>query len=171
MLCGACHHQAGAPGSGCCEATPTESQFAATVADNNTVRFTFTGHLSLFVITGGRRGPEIRTVPMTTMWSCPDPDCPPTEIAPAEVASSADVLPEANLLTEDDVAKFLCVPINTLYKWRREHYGPPQLRIERTVRYRRDEVLKWMKEHTEPLAVCGGCGKTYPPGKFEKVDG
>jgi hypothetical protein len=48
---------------------------------------------------------------MTMLWSCPDPDCPPTEIGPAEVAAQPDVmsqltqlgdLPDAEVLTPEE---------------------------------------------------------------------
>lgn len=41
------------------------------------------------------------------------------------------------LLTPDDVAEVLGVPVKTLYRWRHVGTGPPALVVGRHLRYRR----------------------------------
>jgi hypothetical protein len=53
--------------------------------------------------------------PMPVMWSCPNPDCPHTEIAPADVPESGEGTgAEAERsFTADEVAALLNVPSGT----------------------------------------------------------
>jgi excisionase family DNA binding protein len=44
------------------------------------------------------------------------------------------------LLTPDDVAEVLGVPVNTLYRWRYHSTGPPAIRVGRHLRYRPRDV-------------------------------
>jgi excisionase family DNA binding protein len=64
------------------------------------------------------------------------------------------------LLTADDVAEFLSVPVS----WVREHTRTntiPHLVLGRYVRYRRDDVLAWL----DTLAAGGGPRfRRYTPG-------
>jgi excisionase family DNA binding protein len=48
------------------------------------------------------------------------------------------------LLTVDQLAELLQVPQQTLYGWRTRGEGPPGLKIGRHVRYRRDDVARWL---------------------------
>lgn len=49
------------------------------------------------------------------------------------------------LLTTDEVAEYLQVPRTTLYGWRYHNDGPPSLRVGRHVRYRRDDLDRWVQ--------------------------
>jgi len=49
------------------------------------------------------------------------------------------------LLSPDDVAAFLGVPVTTLYQWRYKGIGPRGLRIGRHLRYRQEEVNAWLR--------------------------
>ncbi|MBX6389684.1 MAG: helix-turn-helix domain-containing protein [Frankia sp.] len=51
---------------------------------------------------------------------------------------------QERLWTVQDLAGFLGVPVNTVYKWRTTGDGPPGLRIGRHVRYRREDVEAWL---------------------------
>jgi hypothetical protein len=54
---------------------------------------------------------------MPVMWSCPDPNCPPTAIAPVDVPESgeeASAEAEARFTT-DEVARLLNVPLGTIH--------------------------------------------------------
>jgi excisionase family DNA binding protein len=177
---------------------------------------------------------------MTALWKCPDPDCPPTEIAPKEVEErgdasaaagqilslheladllkvpintiykwnrdgngpphyraagrifyrngevlrwlaerpadpSTDVMPrgsEDRLLTTDEVAEWLGVPVSTLYWWRSEGKAPPGFRVGKYVRYQRTDVLRWLAEQGLELATCGSeCGRTYARSAFTQAPG
>jgi predicted DNA-binding transcriptional regulator AlpA len=49
------------------------------------------------------------------------------------------------LWSVDDVSAFLGVPVETLYQWRKRHYGPRAGRVGRHLRYEPDEVRAWFK--------------------------
>ena len=51
---------------------------------------------------------------------------------------------DEDLLTEQDAAELLQVPLPTLRRWQREGKGPPCLHIGRQVRYRQAAVQRWL---------------------------
>ncbi len=53
------------------------------------------------------------------------------------------------LLTPEEVAAWLRVRVELLYKWRYSKTGPPSFRIGRYVRYRSEYVSAWLdaQEH------------------------
>lgn len=53
---------------------------------------------------------------------------------------------EDRLLTVEDVAEFLGVPVATLYAWRCRGLGPRGLKVGRHLRYRRAEVDRWLDQ-------------------------
>ncbi len=53
-------------------------------------------------------------------------------------------LGRAPLWTVQDLAWYLGVPVNTIYKWRVTGDGPPALKVGRHVRYREDDVNGWL---------------------------
>ncbi len=50
----------------------------------------------------------------------------------------------APLWTVQDLADFLQVPVNTVYKWRTTGGGPPAVKVGRYVRYRGADVSAWL---------------------------
>lgn len=50
----------------------------------------------------------------------------------------------APLWTVQDVSAFLRVPVQTLYSWRTHGYGPPARRVGKYLRYRPDDVTRWL---------------------------
>lgn len=48
------------------------------------------------------------------------------------------------LLTLEEVARYLQVPVKTLYDWRHRGLGPRGLRVGRYVRYRQADVDAWL---------------------------
>jgi excisionase family DNA binding protein len=48
------------------------------------------------------------------------------------------------LLSVDEVADVLGVPVRTLYQWRHKGVGPLGLRIGRHLRYRAADVSEWI---------------------------
>jgi excisionase family DNA binding protein len=58
----------------------------------------------------------------------------------------------APLWTVQDVAEFLRVPVQTLYSWRSQGSGPPARRIGKHLRYRPDDVLRWLDELDDGVA-------------------
>ncbi|MFI5925068.1 helix-turn-helix domain-containing protein [Micromonospora sp. NPDC051543] len=50
------------------------------------------------------------------------------------------------LWTIADVAAYLRVPTETLYRWRMVQYGPPAARVGRHLRYEPATVRSWVRE-------------------------
>ena len=65
------------------------------------------------------------------------------DTAHAEHPMAADVEP---LWRISDVAKFLGVPVATLYQWRRLGSGPRAYRLGKHLRYRRFDIEAWLDE-------------------------
>lgn len=53
------------------------------------------------------------------------------------------------LLSVEDVADFLGVPVNTLYQWRHKGTGPTAFRVGRFLRYDPAEVRTWLTTNAE----------------------
>jgi excisionase family DNA binding protein len=61
------------------------------------------------------------------------------------------VAPKASrLLRPKEVADYLGLPEHTLAKWRSERRGPPWMKLERLVRYRREDIDEWICTHLQP---------------------
>lgn len=56
------------------------------------------------------------------------------------------------LWTVQDVAEFLGVPVQTLYQWRTKGYGPPGRRVGKYLRYRREDVERWVDSLSSEVA-------------------
>lgn len=48
------------------------------------------------------------------------------------------------LLTEHEVAAFLCVSLATVRRWRQQESGPDYVKLGSSVRYKQDELLSWL---------------------------
>jgi excisionase family DNA binding protein len=55
----------------------------------------------------------------------------------------------SDLMTLPEVAKYLRVPQKSLYIWRHKHTGPPAARVGRHLRYRREDVDRWIDEQRD----------------------
>jgi excisionase family DNA binding protein len=53
------------------------------------------------------------------------------------------------LLTEEELARYLKVTVRTVRNWRAEGTGPRPLRAGRGVRYRRRDVDEWLEREAE----------------------
>lgn len=53
------------------------------------------------------------------------------------------------LLSVEEVADFLGVPVNTLYQWRHKGTGPIAFRVGRFLRYDPAEVRDWLTSNAE----------------------
>lgn len=51
--------------------------------------------------------------------------------------------------TPDDVARFLGVPVRTVYQWRYLGTGPKGARVGKHVRYLPEDVLAWFRQQQE----------------------
>lgn len=56
------------------------------------------------------------------------------------------------LWSVQDVAEFLGIPVQTLYRWRSQGYGPPGSRMGKHVRYVPDDVRRWVESLREDVA-------------------
>jgi excisionase family DNA binding protein len=50
------------------------------------------------------------------------------------------------LLSPDEVAEWLDVPKKSLYKWRYESTGPKAYKVGRHIRYRAEDVTRWLEQ-------------------------
>lgn len=58
-----------------------------------------------------------------------------------------DLIPTLDrLLTAQELADYIGVPLATVYSWRRRNNGPPGFRVGRHLRYRWSEVEEWISE-------------------------
>jgi excisionase family DNA binding protein len=48
-----------------------------------------------------------------------------------------------------DVSRYLRVPVETLYAWRKQRTGPPAARVGRHLRYDPEAVRAWLREREE----------------------
>jgi excisionase family DNA binding protein len=56
------------------------------------------------------------------------------------------------LLTVEEVAEWLGVPVGTIYAWRYRSTGPASYKVGRHVRFRRVDVEHWLEDQrTEPV--------------------
>lgn len=57
----------------------------------------------------------------------------------------------SDLMTVDEVAEYLQIPVQTLYQWRHQGKGPRAAKIGRYLRYRRAEVEAWVNAQFEDI--------------------
>jgi len=50
------------------------------------------------------------------------------------------------LLTVEDLAAYLEVPVATIYAWRHHRNGPPGFRVGRHLRFRWSDVERWIDD-------------------------
>ena len=55
------------------------------------------------------------------------------------------------LLSPEELAVFLGVPLPTIYRWRSRRAGPPGFRVGRHVRYRLEDVHEWLDSRRDDL--------------------
>ena len=55
----------------------------------------------------------------------------------------------ARLLSVQDVAELLQVPVQTIYAWRFQRRGPTPMRIGRYLRFDPADVARWMETRKE----------------------
>ncbi|MGI8514624.1 MAG: helix-turn-helix domain-containing protein [Acidimicrobiia bacterium] len=53
------------------------------------------------------------------------------------------------LLTVEDLAEYLEVPVATIYAWRYRRQGPPGFRVGRHLRFRQSDVEKWILDQLQ----------------------
>jgi excisionase family DNA binding protein len=68
------------------------------------------------------------------------------------------------LLTLEEVAGYLQVPVKTLYDWRHRGLGPRGLRVGRYVRYRQSALDTWLDTCVDPAHSPPGVGSRRTAG-------
>lgn len=58
----------------------------------------------------------------------------------------------AELLTVQQLAKLLQVPVATIYRWRHVGLGPRGIRVGRHVRYRQSDVEAFLDANADPTS-------------------
>lgn len=53
------------------------------------------------------------------------------------------------LMSVEEVAEFLGIPVNTLYQWRHKGTGPDAFRVGRHLRYDPGAIRDWLESHME----------------------
>lgn len=61
----------------------------------------------------------------------------------------SEMKPLDRLLSVQELAEYLGVPVTTIYTWRHRSQGPPGLRVGRHLRYRRRDVEAWIERQLE----------------------
>lgn len=52
------------------------------------------------------------------------------------------------MMTTEELSVMLRIAVATLRQWRSEGKGPPWVKVNRAVRYRREDVERWLEERT-----------------------
>jgi excisionase family DNA binding protein len=60
------------------------------------------------------------------------------------------------LMTVEQVADYLAVPVKTVYRWRLAGVGPRGARVGRYVRFRRADVDSWLERQLQKERATGG---------------
>lgn len=56
---------------------------------------------------------------------------------------------DERLMSAQEVADYLGIPITTLYAWRYKGEGPPGYRVGRHIRHRREQIDRWLEDHAD----------------------
>lgn len=71
-------------------------------------------------------------------------------------AAQADAESLARLMTPRELSAYLGVPSATLANWRYQGYGPPFVKVGRQVRYRIDDLDRWLRANgSDDLSTAG----------------
>jgi excisionase family DNA binding protein len=58
-------------------------------------------------------------------------------------------LEASRLLTSEEVAAYLQVPVRTIHNWRSERKGPRASKVGRHLRFRRADVEAWLDQQAD----------------------
>ena len=61
--------------------------------------------------------------------------------------------PDSPLLSPDELAALLGVPLPTIYRWRSHRQGPVGFRIGRHVRYSLEDVHEWLESRRDTTSA------------------
>jgi excisionase family DNA binding protein len=60
-----------------------------------------------------------------------------------------DMDQQDRLLTVNELAQYLDIPVATVYAWRHRREGPPGFRVGKYVRYRWNDIQEWIQAQLE----------------------
>lgn len=63
------------------------------------------------------------------------------------------------LLTVQELAETLQVPVKTIYTWRYKGAGPPGVTVGRHLRFRSEDVVAWLDDRTSPMPQGRAAGR------------
>lgn len=69
-----------------------------------------------------------------------------TRSVPPPPPEPQPLAPDERLLTPDELAAILVIPVRTLARWRSQRTGPIALTVGNHVRYRMNHVNEWLAE-------------------------
>lgn len=58
-------------------------------------------------------------------------------------------MPCTALLSPEDLADYLAVPVKSIYNWRTTGKGPRGIKVGRLVRYRKADVDSWLERNAD----------------------
>ena len=64
-------------------------------------------------------------------------------------SSKAEINEDRRLLSPEQLAAMVGVPLGTVYQWHARGGGPLRIRLGRHVRYRQSDVDRWLESRTE----------------------
>ena len=57
------------------------------------------------------------------------------------------------LISTSELADYLGIPVQSLYRWRQTGYGPPAIRVGKHLRYRSASVEQWIEDQADGPAI------------------
>ncbi len=75
------------------------------------------------------------------------------------------VVERERLLSVEELADWLMVPVGTIYGWRYRGDGPPSYKVGRHVRFRTKEIEEWLQSARSPGSGLVGVGELGVPGR------
>lgn len=70
---------------------------------------------------------------------------------PVPARTSAQLTAAQRMLAPHELAAFLGIPLRTVYRWRSRGEGPRGYRIGRHVRYRLDDIERWLDDRSDEI--------------------
>lgn len=67
-----------------------------------------------------------------------------------------------SLMTQEQAAEFLNVSTVSLWRWRKKKVGPRYVKFDSFIRYRMEDLEKWLKEHAHQTTTCSGKIQSAP---------
>ena len=59
-------------------------------------------------------------------------------------------------LSSEDLSNEFRIPLPSVRRWRYTGLGPPGVKLGRHVRYRREDVDRWIEQRKDPVGAKGG---------------